>query len=204
LTPKPLSDDQIEILEGLLDEFESDREDGHMEAEEMEGFLVAALTPLDIRGEEVTEQVAAWLPFMLGVDEADDRAQLQGEIGQLVARHAIYLQHALEHDIGLDPILTVDLRNQVTGSGWAHGYLRGMALDVDFWQALVEDEDEGDFLEPMLRLSGIDLEDTNPEIGHAGASAARKPLPKLKPHQYDGFIDAMLANAAFAYQWFRD
>ncbi len=185
-SPKPLTDDEVEILEGLLDEFESEN---HMEAEEMDGFLTAALAPLDIRGTQVAEQVAAWLPFMLGVDENDPRADPASELGQLVIAHAVSLQHQLETDAGLDPLLTVDDRDRVTGVGWAHGYLRGMSLEMDAWAPLLEDEEEADFLEPMLILTGDGEEGAKPK--------------KLSPRQYEELIDAMLGGAAFAYQWYR-
>ncbi len=183
--PKPLTDDEVEMLEGLLDEFESEN---HMEAEEMDGFLTAALAPLDIKGQEVAQQTAEWLPFMLGVEADDPRADPQGELGKLIVAHAVSLQYQLETDAGLDPLLTVDDRDRVTGVGWAHGYLRGMSLEMDAWAPLLEDEEEADFLEPMLILTG-DGEEGTPK--------------KLSPRQYEELIDAMLGGAAFAYQWYR-
>jgi uncharacterized protein len=178
--PKPLSDDHIEILEGLLDELETPN---HMEAEEMEGFLVAAMAPFGDDAQGLAKAVPLWLGFILGVHDGDERADSDTQIAELIIRHALALQYQLLNDQGLDPLMGVDHEDQVTGVGWAHGYLRGMSLNIDIWQELLDDEEEDEFIEPMLRLT--DSEKPPPGEG-----------------ERDALIDQMLGGAAFAVQWF--
>ncbi|MFP5405504.1 MAG: UPF0149 family protein, partial [Gammaproteobacteria bacterium] len=165
----PLVDADYERLDALLDALESD---DAMIVEELDGFLAA----LACGAEPVPAD--EYLPEILGVSEGDDElaASMPAELLELIRRHARQVQEALAaHRFA--PVLAHDEQGRVDAVAWAVGFLRGVEMRPEGWEAMLDEAEFADALDAVETLAAT-LDDDPP-------SEARR----LGPRERDELID---------------
>jgi len=70
----------------------------------------------------------------------------------LLMRHWNTLAGTLSKDEVYVPLLLEDDDGTIHGNDWARGFMRGMHMRRDGWAELVDDEENGDWLIPMMIL----------------------------------------------------
>jgi uncharacterized protein len=89
------------------------------------------------------------------------------------------------------PLLLEDENGVAHGNNWAEGFMRGMQMRHDGWAELVNDEEHGGCLIPMMMLCHEHDEDSE-----------MRPEP-ISPEQREDVIVHMAAGLLGAYQYFR-
>lgn len=182
---RPLDENDFARLDSLLDETGNENA---MVVEEVDGFLAAlACVPDAIGEEELLAQVLGSDPFAALPSGAPPSAAY-AEIGALLRRHAGRVVAAL--DAGeFGPVLSYDDDGNADGVAWAVGFLRGVELHPDSWEALLAEKDFDDALDAMDSLAAVldgdDLDDALP--------AAER----------DTVIDRMIGDVADIHEFFR-
>lgn len=182
-----LSDAELTRLDDLLAQA---NEEDSMVAEELDGFFAAlACCPEPVPMHE-------YLPLVLGEDPDEDTpSKLSDEdqlaLQKLLTRHWNSVVGQLYEGVGFAPVLSHDENDEVSGNAWAIGFVRGMSMRPDAWDALEEDEDASQALDPVIRL----VEEVEPPEGEQ----APEPIP---PEQRKTAIDEMLEGVMTLYDFF--
>jgi uncharacterized protein len=90
------------------------------------------------------------------------------------------------------PLLLEDEDGVALGIDWARGFMRGMGMRHDGWAQLVNDEEQGGCLIPMMML--YHEHDEDPEM---------RPKP-ISPEKREEVIVHMAAGLVSAYRYFRE
>lgn len=90
------------------------------------------------------------------------------------------------------PLLLEDADGKAHGNDWARGFMKGMGMRHDGWAELVNDEEQGGCLIPMMML--YHEHDENPEM---------RPQP-ITPEKREEVIVHMAAGLVAAYRYFRE
>lgn len=195
--PGPLDEDDFARLDALLDETGNENA---MVVEEIDGFLAALACVPDAIGE------AGVLAQVLGIEEAaDDEAhgapsgrarsavapEARVGIAALLRRHAAHIVAALDAD-EFGPVLSYDDQGNADGVAWAVGFLRGVELHPDSWNALLDEKDFDDALDAIDALAAVLHEDSGDAVPVAGSPAERGAL-----------IDRMIGDVADIHEFFR-
>ena len=107
-------------------------------------------------------------------------------------RHWNTIAAALNKGVVYLPILLEDENGIARGNDWAHGFMRGMHMRHDGWAELVNDEEYGGCLIPMMMLHHEHDED--PKM---------HPEP-ITPEKREEVIAYMAAGLLGAYRYFRE
>jgi uncharacterized protein len=148
VTNRPLNDSECDCIAATLDGFHSERA---MNLEMLDGFFVALIcTPDTVRPSE-------YLPEIWGGDMADgeafrDHNELQTFL-DLVIRHWNAVAHKLNSAEAFMPLLLQDDEGIFHANDWAQGFMRGMELRRDGWTELMNDENRGGAIIPILALA---------------------------------------------------
>ncbi len=186
---RPLDESDFSQLEALLD---ATGNENAMVVEEVDGFLAAlACVPDPIDEDELLAQVLGAEPF--DDEPAGDALQVvppatRAEIAALLRRHAGRVVAALQAD-EFGPVLAYDEDGNADGVAWAVGFLRGVELHADSWEALLDEKDFADALDAIDSLAASIDDD---EDG-AGLSRADR----------DDLIDRMIGDVADIHEYFR-
>ncbi|HLT25434.1 MAG TPA: UPF0149 family protein [Zeimonas sp.] len=188
---RPLDENDLVRLDALLDETGNENA---MVVEEIDGFLAALACVPDVIDEE------AVLGHVLGLEPGEDAAsgagdgvasETRAEIGALLRRHAARVVAAFgAGEFG--PVLSYDDEGNADGVAWAVGFLRGVELHPESWDALLAEKDFADALDAMHELAAV-LDDD------AGDAASAAPTPGER----DALIDRMIADAVDIHEFFR-
>lgn len=193
---RPLDEDDFHRLDALLD---ATGNENAMVVEEIDGFLAAlACSPDPIGEDEVLAQVLGAEPFG---DEAiasgaSDAAppETHAEIAALLRRHAARVVAAL--DTGeFGPVLSYDDEGNADGVAWAVGFLRGVELHPDSWEAMLDEKDFDDALDAMESLAAVLDEDAEHDEGVPSAPGSQA--------ERDALIDRMIGDVADIHEFFR-
>ncbi len=183
----PLTDAEL----GRLGEFLKGGKGGRaMNIEVLDGFFAALIAgPQNVMPSEYYTQV-----FGGEMSDACEFASLDeaNEILGLMMRHWNEIAGTLNKDEVYGPILLQDENGVFHGNDWAHGFMRGMGMRHDGWVELVDDEQHGGCLIPMMMLHHEHDED--PEM---------RPEP-ISPEQREDVIVHMAAGLLQAYRYFRE
>lgn len=159
----PMTDADLAQLDTLLAAVDPDES---MAVEELDGFFAAlACCPEPIASDE-------FLPVVLGHPAQAARERL-GErdfatLSRLLERHRAAMAAQLYEREGIAPVLGHDERGRPGGNAWAIGFVRAMALRPDAWDALDEDDESAQALDPLMRL----VEEVEPPEGEAAQPIA--------------------------------
>jgi uncharacterized protein len=113
------------------------------------------------------------------------------EILGLMMRHWNTIAGALYKGEIHIPRIFDDEKGELRGNNWARGFMRGMHMRHDCWAELVNDEERGGCLIPIMTL--YHEHDEDPEM---------RPKP-INPEQREDVIAHMAVGLLGAYQYFR-
>lgn len=142
----PLTDDEFDRLTEFLDSIGNPA----MNIETLDGFFAALICgPHPVLPSE-------YLPSMWGKDVSFESDAQANEISGLLVRHwntvSSELQRTLnEPDVYL-PILLEREDGVATANDWAHGFMRGVQMRPDSWSVLIDDEENGVAMVPIMML----------------------------------------------------
>jgi uncharacterized protein len=148
MIPQPLTDAEVESLSGVLERFGGK---DAMNVEQLDGFLAAVICcPSEISETE-------YLPEIWGDETISEKAFLTQPVLHkfisLVTRHKESVAHTLQSGEVYTPVILANDDGAFLGNDWARGFMRGMGLRHEDWVVLLEDEDHGGSLVPILALA---------------------------------------------------
>jgi uncharacterized protein len=183
---EPLTDAELDRLGDFL---ESCKGGKAMNVEALDGFFAALITgpeivmPSEYYREVFGGEMSDTCEFG-SLDEAND-------ILGLMRRHWNDIAATLNKDEVYVPLLLEDEHGVAHGNDWAHGFIRGMHMRHDGWAELMDDEEHGGCLVPMMMLHHEHDED--PKM---------RPKP-ISPEQRENIRAHMAAGLLGAYRYFR-
>jgi uncharacterized protein len=160
-----------------------------MNLEELDGFFAALIAgPETVMPSEYYSEV-----FGGEMSEACEFASLDqaNDILGFMMRHWNTIAGTLFKNEVYVPLLLEDENGMAHGNDWADGFMRGMHMRHDGWAELVNDEEHGGCLIPMMVL--YHEHDEDPEI---------RPEP-ISPEKREDVIVHMAAGLLGAYRHFR-
>jgi uncharacterized protein len=183
---KPLNDAELDRLGDLLENRGGDKA---MNLEQLDGFFAALVV-----GPE-TVMPSEYLPEVLGGEMSNvagfashDEAN---EFFALMMRHWNTIADTLfKGDVHL-PLLLEDEHGLASANDWANGFMRGMKMRSDGWSKLVNDQENGGCLIPMMMLAHE--HDKDPKM---------RPEP-ISPEKREEVIALMTAGLVNAHCYFR-
>jgi uncharacterized protein len=195
---RPLTDAEIETLEARLAAIDPD---DSMAVEELDGFFAAlACCPEPVPRDE-------WLPMVLG-GSPRARAALRGEgddasLLKLVDRHRAAVASMLDDGEGFSPVLAYDEDGVAWGNAWAIGFARGMAMRIDAWAPLEDDDELADALDPVMRLVA-DARQADDEGGEDDGDDDAEGWEPIDDDEREAVIHDMLDGVQDVHDFFRD
>jgi uncharacterized protein len=183
----PLTDAELDRLGDFLKSCKGGRA---MNVEALDGFFAALIAgPETVMPSEYNREVFGG--EMSGTCEFDSLDEAREILG-LMMRHWNTIAGTLLKDEVYVPLLLEDEHGTAHGNDWAHGFMRGMNMRHDGWAELVNDEEDGGCLIPMMML--YHEHDTDPKM---------RPKP-ISPEQREDVIVHMAAGLLQAYRYFRE
>ena len=148
MKPQPLSDSELDRLSAILKRFGDKRS---MNLEQLDGFLAALIC-----GPELVLP-SEYLPVIWGDDiilEDTFSAQpVLEDFLSLIMRHWNIIADTLHSGEVFLPLLVQEENGITPANDWAKGFIRGMELRKTKWVAVLEDEEHGGWLVPILALA---------------------------------------------------
>jgi uncharacterized protein len=188
MSPYPLNDAEFENLGDLLNRFGGKRA---MNIEQIDGFLAALICcPSAIPEHEYLPQI--WGDAMVNEDGFAAQPVL-GEFLSLIDRHKTVIAHTLRSGDVFTPVLLADDRGVFRGNDWGNGFMRAMNLRKDHWMELLEDDNHGGSLVPILALAHEN--DPDPEV--------RPYKEPISPERREKLIIGVAAGVMNIYRYFR-
>ncbi len=140
----PLTDAELDRLGDFLEGCKSGKA---MNLEELDGFFAALIAgPEAVMPSEYNRELfGGETPEFSSLDEAK-------EILGLLTRHWNTIAGTLLKGEPYVPLLLEDENGVAHGNDWARGFMRGMHMRHDGWAELVNDEEHGGCLIPMMML----------------------------------------------------
>jgi len=183
--PQPLTDPELDQLGDFLRQCKGGQA---MNVEELDGFFAAL-----VAGPE-TILPSEYYPHVFGgtMEEAcqfDNLDQVNAVLGWL-SRHWNTIAGTLYADEVYLPLLLEDDAGVAPANDWAQGFMRGVGLRVAQWADLINSEEHGGSVLPMLMLSHE--HDADPEM---------RPNP-ITPDQREKIIIQMTAGLLQIYRHF--
>ncbi len=185
---KPLSDAEYDKLESVLNQFQNE---DVMNLEEIDGFFTALIcspemTPPSIYLKEI------WGDKGIPANEAFQNDQDISDFMNLLMQHWNTVVKKLSEDEVFLPLLLEDSDGTAKGNDWAKGFMRGMKLHQEDWAELMEDEENGGSLVPILALAHE--HDPDPKL--------RPYSEPVSPERREDLIMGIAAGAMKIYKYF--
>ena len=148
MKPQPLTDAEFERLSGVLRRFDNQRP---MNLEQLDGFFAALICgPVNVPPSE-------YLPVILGdemvLEDTFNAQPVLQDFLSLIMRHWNVIADTLQSGEVFVPLLLQDENEVSHANDWANGFLRGMDLRKSEWAILLNDEEHGGWLVPILALA---------------------------------------------------
>lgn len=183
---EPLNDAELDRLGDLLENRGGDKA---MNLEQLDGFFAALVV-----GPE-TVMPSEYLPEVFGGDMSNHSGFASrdeaNEFFGLMMRHWNTIADTLFKDDVHLPLLLEDEHGLASANDWANGFMRGMKMRSGGWSKLVNDEENGGCLIPMMMLAHE--HDKDPKM---------RPEP-ISPEKREEVIALMTAGLVNAYRYFR-
>ena len=178
-----LSEEEFDRLESFLDGLGPPA----MNLEELDGFFVALVSgPLMVMPGE-------YLPQIWGDRHEFSSDAQAGEILDLLFRHwnniASTLLRTLTQEEVYMPVLHESADGSAPGNSWAKGFMRAMQMRAQSWRELLDSEEHGGSLLPIMMLAHE--HDPDPEMRHA-----------IEPERHDEVLQMMIAGVTRIYRYF--
>jgi uncharacterized protein len=183
---EPLTDAELDRLGDFLKSCKGGKA---MNVEALDGFFAALIAgpetvmPSEYYSEVFGGEMSNACEFG-SLDEAN-------EILELMMRHWNTIAGTLFKPEVYVPLLLEDEDGTVHGNNWARGFMRGMGMRHDGWAELVNDEEHGGCMIPIMTL--YHEHDEDPEM---------RPKP-INPEKREEVIVHMAAGLLGAYRYFR-
>jgi uncharacterized protein len=144
----PLTDEEYDRLEQLLAQFGSEHASN---LEKLDGFFAALICgPVQVHPSD-------YLPEIWAGETADKEAlpgsQQLTDFVNLAIRHWNTIAQTLESGDVFLPVLLQDDQGVAHANDWAQGFMRGMGMRRKEWSELLNDEQHGGWLVPILALA---------------------------------------------------
>ena len=183
---EPLTDAELDRLGAFLQSSKGGRA---MNLEEVDGFFAALIAgPETVMPGEYSSEVFGG--EMLDACEFGSIDQANDILG-LMMRYWNTIASTLYKGEVYEPLLLEREDGVAHGNDWARGFIRGMHMRHDGWAELVNDEEHGGCLVPMMML--YHEHDEDPQM---------RPKP-ISPEQREDIIVHMAVGLLGAYQYFR-
>jgi uncharacterized protein len=148
MSAQPLTDAEFDRLVEVLQRCGGKHA---MNIEMLDGFLAALVC-----GSE-TVLPSEYLPKIWGGDQTNvpafDSQSVVREFLSLIMRHWNAICHNLQSDDEFLPVLLNDESGVARANDWATGFMRGVDMRRDSWLALMNDDDHGGVLIPIMALA---------------------------------------------------
>jgi uncharacterized protein len=183
---EPLTDAELDRLANVLGTCKGGES---MNLEELDGFFAALIAgPESVMPSEYYPEV-----FGGEMSETCEFGSLDeaNEILRLMMRHWNTIAATLHKSEVYVPLLVEDEDGVAHGNDWARGFMRGMDMRHDGWAKLLDDEEQGGCVIPMMAL--YHEHDDDP---------AMRPEP-ISPEKREEIIVHMTAGLVGAYRYFR-
>jgi uncharacterized protein len=144
VTPTPLTEEEFDRLSSMLEPFGDRRS---MNLEQLDGFLAALIC-----GPEIVPP-SEYLPVIWGDNILLEGTSTVADFLSLVMRHWNTIVGTLRAGDIRQPLLLADERGVVHANDWAKGFVRGMEFNRADWADLLDDEEHGGSLIPILALT---------------------------------------------------
>ena len=155
--PPPSGEIDLDALDDYL--MSDDAPDECMGLSDLDGFLTGIVV-----GPELLLP-SEWLPVIWGGEEPKSRTneEMRTVLGTIMGRYNEIIACLADDPDDLDPIFWEGPEGEVIASDWAGGFLDAVALRLEAWEPLMEDDSVGILLVPIFILNG-DLEpDSGPD-----------------------------------------
>lgn len=183
---EPLTDPELDRLGEFLHACKGGRA---MNIEELDGFFAAL-----IAGPE-TVMPSEYYPHIFGgsIEETCEFENLDeaNAILSLMMRHWNTIAGTLYADEPYLPVLLEDGKGVAHANDWARGFMRGVELRREHWADLINDEEHGGSILPMMML--YHEHDPDPEM---------RPNP-ITPEQREDIIRHMAVGLVQIYRYYR-
>jgi uncharacterized protein len=148
MKPEPLTDAEFDRLNSVLARFGDKRS---MNLEQLDGFLAALICGPD------TVLPSEYLPVIWGdkivLEDTFNAKPLLQDFLSLIMRHWNVIADTLHSGEVYLPLLLEDENGVSHANNWANGFMRGMELRMEDWANLLNDEQHGGWLVPILVLA---------------------------------------------------
>ena len=153
----PLTDAELDRLGDFLKSCTGGRA---MNVEALDGFFAALITGPEtvMPGEYYSEVFGGEMSDACEFGSLDEANEILG----LMMRHWNEIAGTLNKDEVYVPLLLQDENGVAHGNDWARGFMRGMGMRHDRWAELMDDEEHGGCLVPMMML--FHEHDKDPEM----------------------------------------
>jgi len=185
--PEPLNDAELDRLGDFLRSCKGGKA---MNLEELDGFFAALIAgPETVMPSEYYREV-----FGGEITDACEFSSLEeaNEIFGLMMRHWNTIAGTLFKGEVYVPLLLQSEDGGAHGNDWAGGFMRGVEMRREGWAELVNDEEHGGWLIPMMML--YHEHDEDPKM---------RPGP-ITPEKREDIITHMAAGLVGAYRYFRE
>jgi uncharacterized protein len=183
---EPLTDAELDRLGAFLKTCKGGKA---MNIEVLDGFFAAL-----IAGPE-TVMPSEYYPEVFGGEMSEtcefESLDMANEILGLMMRHWNTIATTLHKGEVYGPFLLEDKDGVAHGNDWARGFMRGMDMRHDGWAKLLDDEEQGGCVIPMMAL--YHEHDDDP---------AMRPEP-ISPEKREEIIVHIAAGLVGAYRYFR-
>ena len=181
--PEPLTDPELDRLGEFLRQCKGGKA---MNLEELDGFFAALIAGPDM------VMPSEYFPHVFGgtleeTTEFDSMEQVNATLG-LLSKHWNTIAGTLYRDEVYLPLLLEDDKGVAEGNDWARGFMRGVELRRDDWADLINSEEFGGSILPMMIL--YHEHDADPET---------RP-PAISPEQREKIIIQMAAGLLHIYR----
>jgi uncharacterized protein len=184
---EPMTDAELDRLGGFLKSCKGGKA---MNVERLDGFFAALIAgPETVMPSEYYREV-----FGGEMSEACEFGSLDeaNEILGLMMRHWNTIAGTLLKGEPYVPLLLEDENGTAHGNDWAQGFMRGMHMRHNGWAELVNDDEHGGCLVPIMML--FHEHDEDPKM---------RPKP-ITQEQREDVIAGMAAGLLRAYKYFRE
>jgi uncharacterized protein len=178
---EPLTDAELDRLGDFLKSCKGGRA---MNVEALDGFFAALIAGPEtvMPSEYYSEVFGGEMPDACEFGSLDEANEILG----LMMRHWNHVASTLYRGDVYMPLLLQDENGVAHGNDWARGFMRGMHMRHDGWAELMDDEEHGGCLVPVMML--FHEQDENPKMRPKPISPEQR--ENIKAHVAVGLLRA--------------
>ena len=143
--------------------------DGRVNLDRLDAYLLSDHSPDDALGvSEIDDLLTAliigpevippadWLPVIWDHEQPSftDAGEAEAVIGTIMGRHNEIVSNLNADPASVNPVFERTADGRVIAADWCGGFIDGMRLRPEAWKVLVQDENDGELLTPILALGG--------------------------------------------------